>query len=264
MQSINGFQLDRIHFHHHGMKFAECFATDSPLNIIIMLKQPVKFLGIASILFLCGIAQGVPVEFTANLSGPAEAPPNASPGTGFADLFYDPITHLLQVSVTFSGLTGTTTAAHIHAATSVPFAGTAGVATTTPTFTGFPPGVTSGSYFNILDLTLASSYNPSYVSANGGTTTTAEAALVAAMMQGKSYFNIHTTAFGGGEIRGFLAAVPDSAATGTLLILALASMVVFTWLQRCDGKSASKQCCLVKIAPEVKRTARNSTPSLRE
>ena len=37
-----------------------------------MLKQPVKFLGIASILFLCGIAQGVPVEFTANLSGPAD------------------------------------------------------------------------------------------------------------------------------------------------------------------------------------------------
>lgn len=244
------------------MKFACKPATDSPLNIIIMLKQPIKFLGIASILFVCGIAQGVPIEFTATLSGPAEAPPNASSGTGFADLFYDPITHLLQMQVTFAGLSGTTTASHIHAATALPGTGTAGVATTTPTFAGFPLGVTSGTYFNILDLALASSYNPSYVTANGGTTATAEAALVAAMMQGKSYFNIHTTAFGGGEIRGFLAAVPDSAATGTLLILALAGMVVFTRLQRCDGMSASIQSCLVKVAPEVERTARK--PSIRE
>jgi hypothetical protein len=42
------------------------------------------------------------------------------------------------------------------------------VATTLPTFAGFPLGVTSGTYINTLDLTLASSYNPAFVTANGG------------------------------------------------------------------------------------------------
>ena len=133
-----------------------------------MLKHPIKLLGIASILFVSGIAQGVPIEFTATLSGLAESPANASPGTGFADLFYDATANTLQVSVNFSGLLGTTTASHIHAATAAPGTGTAGVATTTPTFAGFPLGVTSGAYLNTLDLTLASSYNPAYVTANGG------------------------------------------------------------------------------------------------
>ena len=47
--------------------------------------------------------------------------------------------------------------------------GTAGVATTTPTFPGFPSGVTSGSYSNTFDLTLASSWNATFITDNGGT-----------------------------------------------------------------------------------------------
>src|SRR4029077_13146149 len=35
-------------------------------------------------------------------------------------------------------------------------------------------------------------------------------ALFAALAQGRAYFNIHTTAFGGGEIRGFLVPVARS------------------------------------------------------
>lgn len=79
------------------------------------------------------------------------------------------------------------------------------MATTTPTFAGFPLGVTSGSYSNILDLTQASSYNPAFVTANGGTTAGAEAALAAGFASGTSYLNIHSTTFPGGEIRSFLA-----------------------------------------------------------
>ena len=108
--------------------------------------------------------------YDAILDGPSEFPANASPGTGFAEVNYDDFLHTLQVEVSFSGLTGTTTASHIHAATTTPFTGTAGVATTTPYFAGFPIGVTSGSYSNTLDLTLATSYNGSYITANGGTT----------------------------------------------------------------------------------------------
>lgn len=62
--------------------------------------------------------------FIQSLSGPAEAPPNASPGTGTSTITYDSTAHTLRVQVTFSGLLANTTAAHIHSATAVPGAGT--------------------------------------------------------------------------------------------------------------------------------------------
>jgi hypothetical protein len=165
------------------------------------------------------LAQGT-ITYNAVLNGLNESPVNASPGTGFATVIVNPTQNSLQVVLSFSGLLGTTTASHIHAATAVPGAGTAGVATTTPTFAGFPLGVTSGSYSNLLDLTLASSYNPAYVTANGGTTASAEAALLASIAAGTAYLNIHSSVFPGGEIRGFLtlAPVPEP---GTLALLSL-------------------------------------------
>jgi hypothetical protein len=162
------------------------------------------------------------IVYTAHLDGTSESPSNASPGTGFAEVDFDIAAHSMRVQVTFSDLLGTTTASHIHAPTSAPGVGNAGVATTTPTFAGFPLGVTSGTYDHILDMTLASSYNPSFVTVNGGTTAGAEAALVAALADGKAYLNIHTTMFPGGEIRGFLAPVPEPS---TLLIWSLLGTV---------------------------------------
>ena len=143
--------------------------------------------------------------FTAHLSGANESPPNASPGTGEAIVTLDTLLNTMRVQVNFSGLTANATASHIHASTATPFTGTAGVATTTPTFAGFP-AATSGSYDNTLDLTLSSSYNPAFVTANGGTTASAEAALLKGIFDGKSYLNIHTSNNPTGEIRGFLAA----------------------------------------------------------
>jgi len=144
------------------------------------------------------------IRFSVSLSGPNEAPPNASLGIGSGFIDYDPALHTLRVSFSFSGLTGTTTASHIHCCVLPP--GTAGVATTTPTFAGFPLGVTSGTYDTVLDLTLASSWNPAFITANGGTTAGAENALAAGMSSTSSYLNVHTTTFPGGEIRGFLVA----------------------------------------------------------
>jgi hypothetical protein len=167
-----------------------------------------RSLGVAMIATLAlgcaATVQAAVTSYGAFLSGPAEFPPNASPGTGFAQVDIDPIAHTMRVRADFTGLTGTTTASHIHAATTLPGTGTAGVATTTPTFAGFPLGVTSGSYDNTLDMTLASSYNPAYVTAHGGTTAQAEADLFAAIASGQAYLNIHSSTFGGGEIRGFL------------------------------------------------------------
>ena len=71
--------------------------------------------------------------YNAVLDGPSEAPPNASPGTGTALVEIDLVAHTLSVQTSFSGLIGTTTVAHIHSATALPFQGTAGVATQTPT-----------------------------------------------------------------------------------------------------------------------------------
>jgi hypothetical protein len=98
----------------------------------------------------------------------------------------------MRVQVNFAGLLGTTTASHIHCCTAIPSAGTAAVATTVPTFTGFPLGVMSGTYDHTFDMTLLSSYNPAFVSLNGGTAASAEAALFSGMLAGTEYLNIHT------------------------------------------------------------------------
>ena len=143
-----------------------------------------------------------------NLSGPNEVPANNSPGTGKALVTIDPVANTMRVQATFSGLLAGVTASHIHAPTAVAFTGTAGVATTTPTFTGFPSGVTFGTYDQTFNMLLASSYNPSYVTNNGGTPASAWTAFRAAISAGKSYLNIHSTQFPAGEIRGFLNACP--------------------------------------------------------
>ncbi len=152
--------------------------------------------------------QAVPIIYTASLTGPGESPPNTSTGTGFAQVDFDIAAQTMRVQVTFSGLTTGTTASHIHAPTASPGTGTAGIATTTPTVPGFPLGVTSGSYDHTFDMSSASSYNPAFIAANGGTAFGAEAALAAGLAAGKAYLNVHTTLFPSGEIRGFLA-VPE-------------------------------------------------------
>jgi hypothetical protein len=179
------------------------------------------------------VARGASLVFTANLSGAAESPPVASAGTGFTTVTYDSVAQTLRVVVTFSGLTGNTTVAHIHAPTAVAGEGNIGVATPTPTFPGFPAGVTLGSYDQTLDLTQASSFNPSFLTSNVDPTG-AEAALVAALMEGKAYLNIHSSFAPGGEIRGFLAQRVPEPGMGLASALALLGLVVSKWYARRD------------------------------
>ncbi len=152
--------------------------------------------------------------WTTSLSGANESPVNSSPGTGQAVLSLNGSN--LTVNMTFTNLLAGTTASHLHRCTTVPFAGTAVVATVVPSFTGFPLGVTSGSYTHIFDLMLASSYNPAFLAVNGNDAAAAMASLVNGMNSGQVYLNIHTTAFPGGEIRGFTTTTPEP---GTLLLL---------------------------------------------
>ena len=169
---------------------------------------------VAAVAASAGVAQAAPVVLTTTLSGTQEVPPTGSPGTGTATVTVDPATHMLTVSVSFSGLTGTTVASHIHCCTGPGV--NAMVATTVPTFPGFPLGVTAGTYLQTFDLTLASSYNPAFITAHGGTVTQAEADLIAGLLSGLTYLNVHTNIFPGGEIRGQLQVVPEPA---TLVLL---------------------------------------------
>lgn len=183
--------------------------------------NPKRFRFFLPLFLLPALLCAAPVTYTASLDGPSESPPNASPGIGFATVIYDPVAHTLNVSASFSGLLGNTTAAHIHAPTALPLTGIAGVATQTPSFIGFPLGVTSGVFNNTFDLTLPSSFNAAFITNNGGTVASAEAALASYLGQNRAYFNIHSTSFGGGEIRGFLVGVPDESSTVALLIVGL-------------------------------------------
>ena len=177
--------------------------------------------------------QAAPVMYGADLSGAAEAPPNSSTAFGATlvtiDLAVGSAGQMIVNSV-FFGLGSGTTAAHIHCCTATPFTGTAGVATTTPTFAGFPLGATGGAYNQVLDLGAASTYNAAFVTSVGGSLTAARDALIAGLNAGTSYFNIHTVNFPNGEIRGFLsplAAVPEPGTVallgGGLLLLAVVS-----------------------------------------
>ncbi|HEY2845692.1 MAG TPA: CHRD domain-containing protein [Bryobacteraceae bacterium] len=163
---------------------------------------------LAATLFTAAIGQASPVTMSGILSGANESPATGSLGTGFATVTYDSLLHTLTVDVSFSGLTGTTTASHIHCC--VTAGGNAGVATTTPTFAGFPLGVTAGTYHNVLDLTLAGSWNPAFITANGGTTASAESIFGAAFDSEQTYLNIHTSTNTGGEIRAFLTPEPTT------------------------------------------------------
>jgi hypothetical protein len=173
-------------------------------------------------------AQAAVFIFDTTLSGGLEVPPNSSTGTGSAIVTLDTVMQTLSVNMSFSGLSSGTTAAHIHCC--APPHQNAIVATTTPRFTGFPTGVTSDPLFSVtLDLTSTSSYNPMFITANGGTVASAEAVLIAGIEAGNSYLNIHTDNFPGGEIRGVLTPLP---ATLPLFATGLVGLGLLGWRRK--------------------------------
>src|ERR1700704_3669236 len=111
-------------------------------------------------------------KMKATLNGKAEVPPNASTGTGTADIDYDAATKKLTWKVTYSGLSGPATAAHFHGPAEADK--NAGVAVAIPNATSSP--------------------------AEGSATLTD--AQAADLMAGKYYVNVHNAANPGGAIRG--------------------------------------------------------------
>ncbi|RPH38024.1 MAG: CHRD domain-containing protein [Planctomycetota bacterium] len=119
------------------------------------------------------------------LSGRQEVPPVLSSATGSATLVVDETQTSIQVTVTFSGFTGTLTAAHIH----VGLIGEDG-----PII--FP--LVSGSFSSPLEVTLTeSAFTPQ---PTAGITSFSQA--ISAIQEGRTYVNLHTAEFEDGEIRG--------------------------------------------------------------
>jgi hypothetical protein len=158
------------------------------------------------------------------MSGSGESPPNASTASGTALVALDLDVITMRVQASFTGLSGGATAAQVL--TTTPLTGTAGVLSLNPTLPGFPLGVTSGSYDQTIDLTQASGYTPEFITASGGTVSDALNALIFGMADGKTYFEIDSSAFPGGEIRGFLTPAPEPGAASLLLASGGAAMLM--------------------------------------
>ncbi len=144
------------------------------------------------------------IVYSATLSGANENPPNSSTGTGTSTITVDTTANTLRFAATWSGLTSNTVDAHLHccAATTA----NAGVAIG---FGAFLPATPApmGSIDQLVDLTLAGTYNASFLAANGGTASGAMAALLMGLANGLGYTNIHSVGIPGGELRGNLEGV---------------------------------------------------------
>jgi hypothetical protein len=122
-------------------------------------------------------------------------PPEVSMGVGTSLVTFDLDLFTMRVETSFSDLAGTTTQANIHCCIDPP--GNVGVATETPSFTGFPLGVMAGSMDTTFDMSLATSHTAPFLTANGGSTSNAFQALYEGIRDGRAYFNIHTSVRGG-------------------------------------------------------------------
>ena len=112
------------------------------------------------------------VKFKASLKASEEVPPIQSAGTGTLDATYDTASKQLSYTVNYSGLTGPATAAHFHG----------------PAEAGKNAGVVVPVQGSVASPIKGSA-----------TLTDAQAA---DLEGGKWYFNVHTEANKGGEIRG--------------------------------------------------------------
>lgn len=185
------------------------------------MKKVGMFSIIASALFFSAFSQAAPITFTSSLA-PEVA---GATGSGSVWLAFDTEAHTLGINADWSGLSGVTTVAHIHCCTTLPEAGTVGVAVTPITLPGFPTGVSAGTYSTVIDLLLPTSYTGGFVTNfGGGTIAGAEAALLAGLQSGRAYFNVHSDLFPAGEIRGFPAEVPEPVSL-SLFAMALLGIV---------------------------------------
>jgi CHRD domain len=122
-------------------------------------------------LLVASAAQAATEKFAATLSGDQEVPANTTTGKGKVEATLDTGTKALSYRITYSGLTGPAMAAHFHGPAA--------------------PGANAPPVVPIA--------HPSNPTTGKATLTDAQ---IADLEAGKWYFNVHTSANPGGEIRG--------------------------------------------------------------
>ena len=118
-----------------------------------------------------GAAQAEIIHFGAKLTGSGEVPANSSAGTGELSAELETTEHTLAYRATYTGLSGPATAAHFHGPAALGSNGPPVVMVTDPR-------------------------TPI------GSSVILNEAQQADLLAGKWYFNVHTAAHPGGEIRG--------------------------------------------------------------
>jgi hypothetical protein len=152
--------------------------------------------------FMTTSAQAATFTFQSILSSAGEPVPT-SLATGAAVVSFDNVSNTITMVLSWSGLANSTPFGHIHCCTATPEIGNAGVQLN---FTGLTQAAT-GSWIGIFPAN-----SPSYA---GGATF---ASLLANANQGRAYINIHTPGlYQGGEIRGFLPAIPEPSTYALML-----------------------------------------------
>ena len=136
------------------------------------LRAGAAAIAFAGLVLCAPAALAETVTFKGDLKASSEVPPNDSKGTGTVTATYDTATKALTYTAEYSGLTGPATAAHFHG----------------PAAAGANAGV-------------AVPVQGALTSPIKGTATLTDAQ-AADLQGGKFYFNIHTEAHKGGEVRG--------------------------------------------------------------
>lgn len=170
-------------------------------------------LPIAAAIASVAIPAQAATTFLTTLSGAKETVPNASTATGSGSLVLSADQNTVNIFLNWAGLTGPAVGAHIHCCAAQGANG--------PVAIDFgPPSVATGSLTRMYDLTLRTTYGAGFISANGGAAATGaslRSVFLTGLIGGKAYYNVHTARFPGGEIRGQLAAVPETATWGMMI-----------------------------------------------
>lgn len=173
-----------------------------------------KNAAIVGLLASAGIASGAAAQvitLTAILNGAQENPPISTPASGTATVQINVATGAWGVDLSYSGLSSNVTVSHIHRAAAgvngPVIIGLDGIALSggRPSWALITPGPGSQSF------------------STGGFVNAPfpfPAAEIPNLLNGLTYFNVHTTNNGGGEIRGQIIPAPASAA-----LLGLAGVV---------------------------------------